>query len=753
MKTTAFFCLVLAYYILAPLIPALSPPMFSKRPDKHTTGLINLRNDCFANSSVQAYSALPGLTEYLNQLYASYVALVEFIKSHSIDMDAVIARHLKDCDTSDKFRNSHPKLDVALHVALAHIVQKLQQTQMTSHTISVWTFLHTLEGIFNAKISRSQHDAQELTQLINETLEHENAKLRAYHSIIWKNLHDWLPHASVQEYKELERIIVPEFPFSGLILTQMKCLQCGGVSKPSLSPFVMLTLHTPETTVAELDSMLGENQQEQIEGYQCLGCRVKRIVAVERENRKEGDGKENENGGKFGCKNDQEGKEGENDENESSSLLSSIEQLSKSSFCINEDLPEKLEDFIRGYKRYGVDISKVTSTVFRKTQILKPPKIFGLHLSRSSFVDGSVTRNQCRVKFKDHLTLSIGKEYYDELQRFNAQAAPRATESSRVLTTDVDDMIDDDVQREDIDEKGEEDDDTETESGTDTGADDDDVTDTDSDSDSDDTDAETATITTNRTERTADGAGESAGDGSTLIEKKPESGDPLSLNNTPITAAQHSHLKEHFRRFKFNDNDVYKYRLKAMIRHQGSHTQGHYECYKHKPLFVKDAEGHTFKLSPEMVDIEGDGRFATTGEGAAVGKKSSVDEADEPGLRHRISSMMGRRPSVLQAHAENILEIVNLGLQTPAELLVGGLEKQPDYFSAYLEKQKQEPEKPAEPEKNVKMKKIPSLIKSPFWRISDAQVSEVSKDLVLLEQTSVYMLYYERVDRKQIRKT
>ena len=59
---------------------------------------------------------------------------------------------------------------------------------MTTRTISVWTFLHELENIFNAKMSRSQHDAHELTQLINETLENENLKFKSFVRFITLNL-------------------------------------------------------------------------------------------------------------------------------------------------------------------------------------------------------------------------------------------------------------------------------------------------------------------------------------------------------------------------------------------------------------------------------------------------------------------------------------------------------------------------------------------------------------------------------------
>lgn len=113
--------------------------------------------------------------------------------------------------------------------------------------------------------------------------------------------------------------------------------------------------------------------------------------------------------------------------------------------------------------------------------------------------------------------------------------------------------------------------------------------------------------------------------------------------------------------------------------------------------------------------------------------------------------MMGRRPSVFQADPANanIQEIIHSGLNTPAELLVDGPEV--DYFSSFGGgPQKMIPED-NEQSKKVKMRKIPSLIKHPFWRISDSEISEVSRSTVLWENSSVYMLYYERVDRGQIK--
>lgn len=682
----------LIYYIFSPTFHP-SPVMFSKRPDKHTTGLINLRNDCFANSSLQAYSSLPGLTEYLNNFHKTFRSLEEFITSHDIDVGAILKSRKS---TDSKFKNSMLTFDVPLHTAMATLIKKLQETQLTSRTISVWTFLHCLEGIFSAKISRSQHDAHELTQLINETLEHENLKVKHVYDYLLKNLQK-LTSANASDYQTLEKVHPVEFPFSGLILTQMRCLSCKGVSKPSFTPFLMLTLCAPELPETDLETLLDENELEQIEGYQCLKCRITKIVG------------------------------NEDSQNPSSPLVSDLVKLNDdSTLCINDDLPEALETFVKNYNVNGLDISRVTSVVFRKTQILKPPKIFGLHLSRSSFAGGNASRNQCRIGFKDNLVLSIGSEF-KELEKYLEEDLPSRNTLPTVLTTDVNDMEDEEVQREDIDETG---DDTEEEKTESDRTDSDDKEDSDTDkTDSDDDDVNSlATSTSYKGSKSTD---------LTSIHTAGKGTPTETLNNTPITRDQTLDLKEHFKRFKFNDNDVYKYKLRAVIRHVGSHTQGHYECYKRKPLFVKDAEGNIFKLTPEIeenVDVETD-----------VSDVSSQKSLENPNMRRKFSTIMGRRPSIFHANPSqsDIQEIVRSGSATPAELLVG---MDQDYFSEKLSSALKPESKP------VKMKKIPSVIKSPFWRISDSSVTEVGKENVLIEKTSVYMLYYERIDRKQIKR-
>lgn len=722
---TKIVSVILACGLLFYLFPPFSTTskslqkMFSKRPDRYTTGLINMRNDCFANSSIQAYSSLPGLTDYLNKFIEAFNSMMEAVKSLRIDLDEVvpvdslsdnsISKDSKSAGTQRKLVNG--RFRITLHIALAKIVKKLQETQMTTRTISVWTFLHELERIYNARISRSQHDAHELTQLINETLETENLNcIKVFRAI--KNHYQLKGEIPLI----LQEIEVPEFPFNGLLLSQMKCLDCSSVSKPSITPFLMLTLHPPQETSTTIETLLDENESETITGYQCLKCRLLKIIANE----------------------DHFGKD-ERNRNFERNVQKLRELNKKECLFINEDLPSELESFVKSYDRGGLKIANISSTVHRKTHILKPPKVFGIHLSRSAFNGVTVSRNPCRVAFSDKLTLSIGNEYLADLQKFQQNAIDEAYISrtkSRVLTTDANDMEDESLQREDIEVTGEEpgveSEDKDTESNEWTA----------SESEMDDTDS--ANLSS---------AGLSSP--STLPNGKATE----TLQNAPISEDQTISLLNHFRKFKFTENNNYKYRLKAIIRHQGSHTQGHYECFKRKPLFVKDNDGNIIKISPEIDESNLIAAEEITNESDAVLKRRSSsnstiilqgsDDLSERGhFRRKISTIMGRRPSVLQADPgqANVQEIIQSGLATPAEVLVDDCFQLPTADEILNQLRKIDYNSLSK----VKMKKLSSTLKHPYWRVGDAQVAEVSRSAVMFETSSVYMLYYERIDRKQI---
>lgn len=723
----AVFVIGLLYFVFLPSFPTTArQKMFSKRPDKHTTGLINMRNDCFANSSLQAYSSLPGLTEYLNKFIQAYNLMLEASTSFDVDLDQIISSESLSVCAQSKFNNKETEqarlvknnIKIFLHIALAKILKNLQETQLTSRTISVWTFLHEIERIYNAKISRSQHDAHELTQLINETLETENLNCI-------KVLKAFKEHClGIGEISKcLDTIEFPEFPFNGLILSQMKCLECSFVSKPSITPFLMLTLHLPQEPSTSLEELLEKNGSETISGYQCLKCRITKILKNEAHFAKQGRS---------------------NDHEFQISIDKLMELADNQHLFINEDLLHDLENFIKNYDQDGIKISCVTSKVFRKTQILKPPKVFGIHLSRSAFNGVSITRNPCRVSFNDKLTLSIDEEYLPELHKFRQGAADdtfNARFTSKVLTTDANDMEDESVQREDFDLTGEE---TETES------DDKDSTSNDwpsSDTELVDTESESLSSVSTAQPPVSMGDKDSASISDTL-------------QVAPISKDQEMSLLNHFRQFKFSETNNYKYRLRAVIRHQGSHTQGHYECYKRKPLFVKDNDGNIIKLSSEIDEsnlkeaeqflhsenIMGKNR---TSSASSYDLEESGDLVERGNFRRKISSMMGRRPSIIQAdpNEANLQEIIASGLTTPAEVLVD------DYFNIPtaedVNNQLNKKIAASDGSSKVKLKKIPSMLKHPYWRVGDSQITEVSRSAVMLETSSVYMLYYERSDRIQ----
>ncbi|ONH69018.1 Ubiquitin carboxyl-terminal hydrolase 16 [Cyberlindnera fabianii] len=315
----------------------------SKRQDKHTTGLINTRNDCFANSSVQAFAALPGLNTYLN----------EMIKQHQL-MDSL------------PLPKDDPAPGIPLHLALADIVATLQEPITSSKEVSVWPFLQVIEKIFSSKISTNQNDAHELVQLILETLDNETTKLKKYAK------------------KHKLNLLIPELPFNGLLADQLTCYSCLNSSKPSFHPFSVMSLPVPQERSATLSDMLKTNEVETINGYHCLRCKLKAILKIENEKIEKGIPL-----------------------NEDEAQIVSKLKVMEPNLTINDDLPEPLEQWVKEYTSQGFKTLDLLSTIVKKTLVVKPPNLLTVHLSRSMFTSNHLTRNSCRVEFEETLTLDV----------------------------------------------------------------------------------------------------------------------------------------------------------------------------------------------------------------------------------------------------------------------------------------------------------------------------------------------------------
>lgn len=695
----------LSVYIAAPSIKYYflseeeKQKMFSsKRQDKHTTGLINTRNDCFANSSVQAFAALPGLNTYLN----------EMIKQHQL-MDSL------------PLPKDDPAPGIPLHLALADIVATLQEPITSSKEVSVWPFLQVIEKIFSSKISTNQNDAHELVQLILETLDNETTKLKKYAK------------------KHKLNLLIPELPFNGLLADQLTCYSCLNSSKPSFHPFSVMSLPVPQERSATLSDMLKTNEVETINGYHCLRCKLKAILKIENEKIEKGIPL-----------------------NEDEAQIVSKLKVMEPNLTINDDLPEPLEQWVKEYTSQGFKTSDLLSTIVKKTLVVKPPNLLTVHLSRSMFTANHLTRNSCRVEFEETLTLDVDENLAREYEI--RQKASKRNKKQSTTVTPAGEIIDN-AENEDIDDDIDDDDDIDGIEGYD-----DDRHEPEqlkrihskvlTQHDEDAGHVEDAEHSENAN---SDSLGSEPRDSSTdatsigsrendVEDEEPEDDDNASTNSDA--------LSDELNIIK----DKVRYRLRAVIRHQGTHQAGHYECYRHKPLFVKDSStGKVICLTPKIVGWETDqpppssspvasptlrhpepvaegkpSNFLSPGSTPAdsVSRNSDAVESGEEGegsfsrFRSRLGSIVSRRSSI--SHSPQPPRDSGGPLPTPNVADITASFEQFDMNAASQDK-------------NKKYKKVSTVSKYPYWRISDTTVNEAKSSQLLAERTAVYMIYYERV--------
>ncbi|AGO12121.1 AaceriAEL242Wp [[Ashbya] aceris (nom. inval.)] len=381
--------LALTYYILGPTISAWIFPgksaMFqnSSRKDKHTTGLANNRNDCFANSSIQAWASLPAVSVYLNEIFETKKEVLRRMKRSSVgahdggaadeeagEAEAPSAENRSEAhatDDVDHLRQNHTSIgvDLRMHGALADILYQLQQPVAKSTFISLQPLLHTLELIYRAKLSRGQNDAHEFTQLLLETLEKEHTDLSRL----------------LEGDKRLEGLAVPAFPVRGSLADNLVCLRCGGSSKVNVHDFSMHTLPVPHATSADLRDMLFDNQTETIDDYTCVSCQIRSILATEEHRRRQGV------------------------DNAENAILDELARLAPS-ISINEDLPPHLAAYVAAYNKERCAAAALKSTIVKRTVSVDSPRVLILHLSRSVFNGVSYAKNTCNVTFPEELVIN-----------------------------------------------------------------------------------------------------------------------------------------------------------------------------------------------------------------------------------------------------------------------------------------------------------------------------------------------------------
>ncbi|KAJ9620444.1 hypothetical protein H2203_007650 [Taxawa tesnikishii (nom. ined.)] len=228
--------------------------------------------------------------------------------------------------------------------ALKEILDSLNERPIYKKTISAQGFIRVVEQAFRTRVSRQQQDAQEFLQVVMERLSDEYyagqrarqrpKSLRSNDPQVEQNAPGINQSVNGNEETESgatagkemedseetirpnklsngttsmqtgpdsrENPIIPRivpngdkaaddaetdlgFPFEGKIESQIECEHCHYKYKPSVSSFVTLTLHVPQTSSTSLNTCFdGMLKVEHIDDFKCDRCRLQHALDVKK---------------------------------------------------------------------------------------------------------------------------------------------------------------------------------------------------------------------------------------------------------------------------------------------------------------------------------------------------------------------------------------------------------------------------------------------------------------------------------------
>ncbi|GMM38772.1 putative ubiquitin-specific protease [Saccharomycopsis crataegensis] len=796
-------------YILSPTISlsfqsekerkqARKKMFLTKRIDKYSTTLRNPRNDCFANSTLQALSSCSSLISYLNIFNKFHQDFIEFYQN------SPLKDQMKGDDGIKNLDNLIP-----LHHELSIYIFKLNTPIVYSNVISVRSFLKVIEKIFNSQISSNQHDAHELLQIILQTLESEYLNLikvvTLYKEDLTKFTDDHVDDEDVKRKVDgfVDKLIIPSFSFYGHGISQFTCLSCLQKSTLTKYPFSILSLPVPQKRQIELSDLILKNQNETISDYACMNCKIKSILKIEKQREFKKGMNEVLNGVDDSSSNKSAG-----DESPGSSDDIKTQYLAKlkdmENFCrINDEIEDKdLENFINNYEYEGFKTSNLKSTIIKNHYLIKLPQIMIFHLSRSIFENNFSTKNKCKVKFEKKINLKVNKKIFMDYKM-----------QENVTSLDDEDDSDDE------DSSNNNDDDSDDDGVVDDDDDDDDVDsdvvdDDDDDDDDDDEDVDSDSI---------------ADDEASDIEPHEKLNELIHTIKNMDIEGSNTNTEAHSRENNFGH--LIDFKMKAMVRHTGSHYYGHYECYKKKPMYYKshhkiinknpiidldnlaineysnsekvdelknlqeqfvedneridfqyyssdkskqinddvpvvDINGNEAVMSPEINSPkEFDGVAAITvtdydekeEEDASdahtdLGEEDTIPENEIRRGRSRTLSLSFRRGlSRLSRNSGSNTSLSSMGSFSLAPMGsdaqdLSSVDSAKSKSGSFTSSRASSVSRRSTISRKTEHKevKISSIIKKPFWKLSDSEVTEVTDATVFNDTAAVYMLFYER---------
>lgn len=653
--------IALSVYIFAPsLITAPKKGMFSvfssrsKRPGRYTVGLVNLANDCFANSNLQALASLRPLLLYIDE-----AMLVGMPAENLLDFNYNQRRNTRGSAKSTESTAPAPEYPVdakgkpylRLTRALGSMIMELNEPVKSAKTISPWKFLVILEQIYNSRISRNQHDAHELLHLILECLSNEyeaavkdgilQAGKHNPNSILDSDRDSFTSRSTIPEDVSEADIgtdylpsqhkghhgggagIDPEmlasFPFEGSTIDRIACSRCGYLPPVQPSNFLVLSLMVPQKRHASLIDLIDKmTAPEYIKDYGCVSCRLKAVSS----NPTAYIGKPI-NGSK------------------AKYTPELIDQISTYASRV-DTLPEELEEALP---------KNITSPISKSTRFSKLPLILSLHLSRSIYSGDNASRNSCKVSCPEFIDL------------YESNANQRSSVDSAMASRE----------------------------GT-----------------------------------------------------PAESEDPLNAAMNSLKAKK-----------------KVKYRLVAMIRHNGTHYTGHYECYRRKNLTwwkgciqryskrnetKRSAEQHQ-QHHHQVPDITVDTSVGSGGSSGGVQQPSPSLSASQPSPVSKAAASTSSTSYVTHSNSSSYNDLKGLDntgatsapptveddvLGTAENAIEGGDSPLVESLYSTLVLN------------NGNSTGGPSVGKYEWWRVSDDSIWECHTKDVLKEESGAYLLFYEQ---------
>lgn len=234
---------------------------------------------------------------------------------------------------------------------------------------------------------------------------------------------------------------------------------------------------------------------------------------------------------------------------------------------------------------------------------------------------------------------------------------------------------------------------------------------------------------------------------------------PIHLSRSMFDGSQamrnpcHVEFKEDL---KLNSNEtVVRYQLKSVIKHTGSHSSGHYECYRHKPKFYKTAQGEYYNNIPAMTVSSSIANDTVSPDAPSLIEKGMVDSTTSPSEldeteqedHHATESLAEFRDSARSRRRSSLSS--GLGsIKYRMSSIIGVSSNNSDSIPEASNNTASDAGSPSpltlpatQPRRRDKL--VASVAKKPYWRISDTKVSEANSETVLSDGKAAYMLIYE----------